>query len=321
MLDLAQHPLERLAVEVVLLEHAPGRKVGAQVDAEEQSDVLLRLPADRVVAADDAQALAQRGDGADDLGRRQVGRLAVVDVEDLLRVLDDAADLDRQEDLGVVGLVDERAEDGPVGLELAVLVVEHALELARRRVDAGLEDALAEARGRVGRVDVVRPPKVGVAEDVRVQPLLLERAAVHPVLAVGELDDVAERVADRAVVLDHDVLERLDEPTLDVARLGRLNRRVDQTLATGHGVEEELLRREPAQVRVLHEAARLGRIVVLGEVRQRAVLEAERDPLALDRLLTDTGRHLRDVDERCGVRDGKINPPTHSPSSQRRPSA
>lgn len=117
------------------------------------------------------------------------------------------------------------------------------------------------------------------------------------VLAVDELDDVAERVAHGAVVGDHDVLERLDEPALDVSRLGGLDGRVDESLSPGHGVEKELLRGEAAEVRVLDEAARLGRVVVLGEVRQRAELEPERHALALDDLLPDTGRHLGDVDE------------------------
>eukprot|EP00962_Isochrysis_galbana_P015945 scaffold4556_cov114-Isochrysis_galbana.AAC.11 len=80
-------------------------------------------------------------------------------------------------------------------------------------------------------------------------------------------------------------------------RLGRLDGRVDQALAAAHGVEEELLRREAAQVRVLDEAARFGPIVVLCEVGERAVEEAVRDALALDVLLPDARNHLRDVDE------------------------
>ena len=54
-----------------------------------------------------------------------------------------------------------------------------------------------------------------------------------------------------------------------------------------------------SQVRVFDKAASLGRVVVLGKVGQRAVLEPERAPLALDNLLPDTGRHLRNVDERA----------------------
>ena len=53
------------------------------------------------------------------------------------------------------------------------------------------------------------------------------------------------------------------------------------------------LRRQPAQVRILHKAARLGPQVVLGEVRQGAALEPERDALALHVLLAHARDHLR----------------------------
>ena len=48
------------------------------------------------------------------------------------------------------------------------------------------------------------------------------------------------------VVVREQVLEALDEPARHVARLGRLDRRVHQALAPGHGVEEELGRRQAA---------------------------------------------------------------------------
>ena len=64
-----------------------------------------------------------------------------------------------------------------------------------------------------------------------------------------------------------------------------LDRRINQPLPTAHRVEEELLRGEALDERVLHEPAALGAVVVLGEVRQRAVVEAVHDALALHRLL------------------------------------
>ena len=73
-----------------------------------------------------------------------------------------------------------------------------------------------------------------------------------------------------------------------------LHGRVDQPLAPAHRVEVELGGREAGEVRVLDEAARLRPVVVLDEVRQRAVTEAERDPLPLHVLLADARDHLRD---------------------------
>ena len=78
--------------------------------------------------------------------------------------------------------------------------------------------------------------------------LALQGHGVHAILAVQELQHLAPSVANGTVVLDHDVLHRLDQPSLDVARLSSLDGSVDQSLAATHGVEEELLRRQPAQV-------------------------------------------------------------------------
>ena len=63
------------------------------------------------------------------------------------------------------------------------------------------------------------------------------------------------------------------------------------------------LRRQTAQVRVLHKAARLGAQVVLGEVRQRAALEPKRDALALHILLAHARNHLRGTAERSFIID------------------
>ena len=77
------------------------------------------------------------------------------------------------------------------------------------------------------------------------------RNGVHAVLTVEELEHLAAGVAHGAVVFDDDVLNRLHKPALDVARLRRLDRGVDGTLAPTHRVEKALLRREAAKVRVL----------------------------------------------------------------------
>ena len=76
----------------------------------------------------------------------------------------------------------------------------------------------------------------------------------------------------------------------------RLNSRINQALTTRHGVEEELLRRQTLNEAALHEAARLGTVIILLEMRQRAVRETIGNALAIRCLLTHTGHHLRDVD-------------------------
>ncbi|KAK0348308.1 hypothetical protein LTR02_018361, partial [Friedmanniomyces endolithicus] len=74
--------------------------------------------------------------------------------------------------------------------------------------------------------------------------LRLNAHGVQTVLAVDELQNIAERVADGAVVFDHDFFERLDKPALDVSSFGCLDGGIDETFTTSHGVEEELLRRQ-----------------------------------------------------------------------------
>ena len=76
----------------------------------------------------------------------------------------------------------------------------------------------------------------------------------------------------------------------------RADRRVDEADAAGHGVEEELVRAQALDERVLDEAARLGAVVVLCKVRQRAAVEAVGHALVLDRLRAEARGHLLEVD-------------------------
>lgn len=126
----------------------------------------------------------------------------------------------------------------------------------------------------------------------QLQGLVLDELCVHSVFSVEELQDVSARVAHRAVVVDHYVFHGLYQAPLDVARLGGLAGRVYNALAPSHCVEEHLLRRQPAEVGVGHEAAALRSVVVLYKVRERSVAKAEGDALALHVLLAYAGYYL-----------------------------
>lgn len=78
--------------------------------------------------------------------------------------------------------------------------------------------------------------------------------------------------------------------------LGRLDSRIDQTLSASHGVEEKLSGCQTSQVGVLHKAPALGAVVILDEVRQRAVLETEGDSLTLHVLLAHHSNNLREIE-------------------------
>ena len=299
--NLADEPIERHGVEAMLDDRALGGERRAQMDGEQQRGVLLHAAREGVVAAhDDEAALEQRVDLLDDGARMEVGRLARVNVELLLRVPDEALERHRQRAARLAARENVVPQRVAVVEQLLVLALEQRAVLGAaldRLDDARLHDAAAKVAALDREAEAALHLGVGHFEELEL--LRLDRRRVHAVLAVQELNHVAERVAHRAVVLHHDVLHGLDEPTLNVAGLGGLDRRVDETLATAHGVEEELLRREAREVRVGHEAAALGQQVVLVKVRQRAVAEAVRHTLALDVLLSDARNDLRNVDERA----------------------
>ena len=62
--------------------------------------------------------------------------------------------------------------------------------------------------------------------------------------------------------MGEEVLQGLHEAAGHVARLCSLHGRVNQALAPGHGVEEELCGRQPAVEAVRHKAPPVGRPAV-----------------------------------------------------------
>lgn len=81
--------------------------------------------------------------------------------------------------------------------------------------------------------------------------------------------------------------------------LSSLDSCVDQTLSASHSVEKELCRCQAGQVGVLHEASALRTVVILDEVRQRAVFEAEGDSFTLNVLLPHHSNNLNKEGRRC----------------------
>ena len=125
---------------------------------------------------------------------------------------------------------------------------------------------------------------------------VLDVLSREAVLAVEELHHLVLRSAHSPIILDHHVLESLDQSALDVAGLSSLDSRIDQSLATAHGVEEKFLWCQAGQVAVLDETFAGWAVVVLAEVRQRALTEAEGDTLTFYVLLTNASHDLRDVE-------------------------
>ena len=87
--------------------------------------------------------------------------------------------------------------------------------------------------------------------------------ASQTVLSVSQLNQLSHRVTHRAVIVHHTRFHGLDEPTLDVTRLGGFDGGINETLTSSHGVEVELAGRETGQVGVLYESTGLRTVIVL----------------------------------------------------------
>src|SRR5205823_6464484 len=148
-------------------------------------------------------------------------------------------------------------------------------------------------------------PRRLFAEDVLEDVVDVDRAALHAprridsVLTELELDDRVRGVPDGPVLLDLEVFERVDQPSLHVARAGRPHGGIDQAFPAAHRVEEVFRRMEAALVRRLDEAFRLRSEVSFLEVREGAVPISAAEPLPTDGLLADRSRHLGEVQHRA----------------------
>ena len=73
-----------------------------------------------------------------------------------------------------------------------------------------------------------------VAQPEGLNQLLLDEGTIHTIFAIIKLNEV--RVC--AVVADYNIFQSFDKPTLNITSLSRIN----QSLTTHHGADEEFLR-------------------------------------------------------------------------------
>ena len=246
------------------------------------------------------QALVRRFNHGKRLQGRDVHDGVVVDLLQALDVIDSMCECHWQEHTVII-LITKHAMN--YGLALLNHVVNPLLAFGivfRLLLLHARNDALGECRGehhvlRVAARHVVVRVNLVQAQVHQRHDLALHFDGVNAVLAVAELNDAALVVAHRHVVLNLQILHALDESALDISSRRGFHSGVNETHATTHGVKEELLRREPRNEGVLHEAARARGVVVLREVRQRAVLKPVGDALAVNELLSEARNHLRNV--------------------------
>jgi hypothetical protein len=88
------------------------------------------------------------------------------------------------------------------------------------------------------------------------------------ILAINFLQQVTLTVSDGAIVLHDQIFKRFHQFPLNIARTRGLDSSIRQSLSASHGVEEELMRFEPAVERAEDKSSGLGRVVIFAEMRQ-----------------------------------------------------
>ena len=124
-----------------------------------------------------------------------------------------------------------------------------------------------------------------------------EAGRVQPIVTVAKLHDTTNSIANRGIVVRNKILQRLHEAALHVPSFSSLDGGIDQTFTTRDGVKQEFRGGETSVETVTDETLRRRVSRLLWEVRELAVLEAIGNTVAGDNLLSDTGHHLRDIDD------------------------
>src|SRR5260370_1165655 len=113
-------------------------------------------------------------------------------------------------------------------------------------------------------------------------------STVNAILAINPLHQIAQRVPNCAIVANHDVLQSLNQSSLNIPSFGGFDSRIDKTFATSHRVEEKFLRGQPAEVRILDKPSRLRTKIIFCEMRECAMFVPKRKSSSLQLLLTNT---------------------------------
>jgi hypothetical protein len=242
--NLANNPIKGFACQVVLLNHPADCKRRTDQHAEQQSCVVLCLHTDAIRTTDDNQLLLQVLDALQDVARIKVTGSLVVDVEHLLGVPDITSDIGRHGPLIVTLCEDVVAEQAAIIFQLLELGIQqrlHGADIGPRPAGPGsisllqrlehriVECAWLESFGFVRQLNLELSFKLSIGHLDSVQALFLDVTGVHTIFTITELDHMAEGVSDGAVVLDHHILQRLDQTTLNITSLGSLDSSINQT--------------------------------------------------------------------------------------------
>lgn len=125
--------------------------------------------------------------------------------------------------------------------------------------------------------------------------LVLNELCCNSILPIQKLNNISLGVSYCLVIGNHNVLQGLDQSSLNVARLGSLNCCVDNTFSSSHCVKIKLFWCEAFVVAVGHKSSAFWSEVVFQKTRQGSVIESKRHSLTLNVLLANKTRDLRYV--------------------------
>src|SRR4030042_3734689 len=119
---------------------------------------------------------------------------------------------------------------------------------------------------------------------------------VYAIFAVLELDYVSSRIPHRAIVLQPNVFQRVDQSSLHVATLLSAPGSVPESFPATHGVEEELDNVKPPLIRRIDKSPCFGPLIPSLEVWKGSVNIASQDSLSTNSLLSHTSANLAYVE-------------------------
>ncbi|KAI6761227.1 hypothetical protein HG531_001780 [Fusarium graminearum] len=106
---------------------------------------------------------------------------------------------------------------------------------------------MLEPLRRVSEIETVLLLESGIRHVENSQLLILNDHSIETVFAIKELNNVAQRITNSTIVARRKVFKSLDQSSLNVTSFSSLDRSINETFSTSHGVEEKLARGKTTQ--------------------------------------------------------------------------
>ena len=96
----------------------------------------------------------------------------------------------------------------------------------------------------------------------QIKPLFLDKLSGDPILAIQVLNQISLRTPHGVIILDHDVLQGLDQSSLHIPSLGCFDGGINEPFSSSHGMKEEFRGRQALTIGIRHESPTSGAEVI-----------------------------------------------------------